>query len=106
MEVFQILVVVLAVFLSLCCAVFAWSCRPTGHRHLALEKRLRTLETEAAELQDGWSKVLALTKKINQREVMRERRQAEKDQPQADEESDEEWQARMNRELLMKQMRN
>ena len=97
-------VVVLAVFLSLASAIFSWSCRPSNHRHLSTEKRLRELESDATDLHDGWTKCLTALKRINQREVMRERR-AEKIPEESTEESDEEWKARMNREELQMKLK-
>jgi len=98
--------VVLSVFFSLACAVFAWSCRPGKHRHIGLEKRVRELESDAVDLADGWKKCLTQLKRINQREVMRDRRKAEKENPNADDLSDEEWLAQAQASLLQKTMGN
>ena len=63
--------------------------------------RISSLEVDQADQADALAKLARLMKRINSREAVRRSREKKKANSEADEETDEQWKERVNRELTL-----
>jgi len=72
---------------------------------LDLNRRLRTLEVDVAEQADEVGKMVKLVTKISRRQSVAKAREKRHEPEPEQTETDDEWKARMNRELAQRQTR-